>query len=126
MSSCSSVVSLYTSSIACATNLESFFQKGIDSDTEGVYNGRIASDMKGGAHMKYPMVQAYATLKGVTLDSVAEKLNITRRTLYNKINGRSEFSLDESRKICEILGYSADQIFLTTDVSQTIRNSESA
>ena len=55
---------------------------------------------------------------GYTQKSFAEKLGISKNSLNLKVNGRSNFTLDEVDKICEILGISdvskKVEIFLET------------
>lgn len=63
--------------------------------------------------VKYELVTGYIKLAGYSLSELADKLGITRRTLANKINGYSDFTISEALTIKEIVGKSIDEIFLT-------------
>lgn len=65
----------------------------------------------------YPRVEAYATIKGLTLDDIAGELGIVRRTLNEKISGKRDFTLDQAIKLSNMLGQSMDDIFLPSDVA---------
>lgn len=71
---------------------------------------------------KYELVHGYIRLAGYTLDEAAKLLNITRRTLDNKIKGNSDFTLSEAMKIKRLVGKSIDEIFIVksdSNISQT-------
>ena len=68
-------------------------------------------------HAPYVMLAGYAKLAGYTLDQLAAKLHITRRTLDHKINGYSDFTLTEGKYIIELLGQRREDIFLHSDVT---------
>lgn len=42
--------------------------------------------------------------KGYTQRTLAERLGINKNTLNSKINGNSQFNIDEVDQICKILG----------------------
>jgi len=67
--------------------------------------------------VKYYLVPGYLKLAGYTLDKAAERLQITRRTLDNKINGVTDFTLTEAREVKIMCGRPMDDIFLTNDVA---------
>ena len=57
---------------------------------------------------------------GMTITAIAEKIGITRVTLYNRLNGIGEFTGPEIVKISEVLHLSKkerDKIFLTKKVN---------
>lgn len=60
----------------------------------------------------YHMLAAYAKTSGYSIDELAQKLSITRRTFDNKVHGRSEFTLSEALEIKRLLGKTIDEIFL--------------
>lgn len=41
--------------------------------------------------------------KGFTLEFIATKLRMTRRTLHSRLNNTDDFTIGEYRKLCEIL-----------------------
>lgn len=55
---------------------------------------------------------------GMTMVSIAKKAGISRETLYNRLNGRREFTASEIIALSEVLNLSKkerDDIFLTTN-----------
>ena len=55
---------------------------------------------------------------GMTVVAIAEKSGILRETLYNKLNGSSDFKASEILKLSNTLGLSADErndIFFAQD-----------
>ena len=48
--------------------------------------------------------------KGFTITSLAEKLDISKTTLSQKINGKIKFSADDIKDIDNILEFSSDEI----------------
>lgn len=70
--------------------------------------------------MRYALVEGYLHLKGYEVEDICKKLGISRRTWRNKVNGASDFSLEEAVMISNLVGDSIDSIFLRSDVSQTI------
>lgn len=63
-------------------------------------------------HEPYYAIPAYQILANETNESVAAKLGITPRTYYNKVYGFSDFTAEEGKALCEILGKSLDEIFI--------------
>lgn len=57
--------------------------------------------------------------KGYTQEQMAEKLNIARTTYTGYENGNVSPSLETALNIKKILNYKKDDIFLTSNVSQT-------
>jgi len=64
-----------------------------------------------------PLVIGYAKMAGFTPDQLSEALGMTRRTLSNKINGVTDFTLSEAILMKKLLGRSLDDIFLRDDVA---------
>lgn len=52
----------------------------------------------------------YIAARGKTLADVETALKIGKATLYRKINGKTEFTLLELRRIIILLGLSVDEI----------------
>lgn len=56
--------------------------------------------------------------KGIQIGEMCELLNMSRSAFYRKTRGKSEFTLSEINKICEVLGVSSPiGIFFTQVVS---------
>ena len=55
--------------------------------------------------MTYDYSKLYGRMAelGITREALAKQLNISRSTLYSKLNSRTEFTQDEIRKCVEIL-----------------------
>lgn len=66
--------------------------------------------------MRYPMVEGYCNLAGGSLNDLAKVLDITRRTLTNKISGKTDFTLEEALIVANYCGRSLDSIFLSQSV----------
>lgn len=66
---------------------------------------------------RYNLVIGYAKMAGYTPDQLARALGMTRRTLGNKINGVTDFTLSEALLIKRLTGKSLDDIFLRNDVA---------
>lgn len=45
---------------------------------------------------------------GYTQETLSKEMNISANSLSSKINGKSQFNLDEVSKLCKILNISAD------------------
>lgn len=69
--------------------------------------------MRTRTHEPYYAIRAYQILSRETDETMAKKLGIAERTYWDKVNGFSDFSASQATKICEILGRSMDEIFLT-------------
>jgi len=48
--------------------------------------------------------------RGLRLDFIAEKLNISRQTLSDKINGKKQFKLCEIQMLVKVLNLTPDEI----------------
>lgn len=48
---------------------------------------------------------------GMSQEAVAAALNISRVTLNEKLNGRSEFKMSEAKQLKETLNLSKDQVY---------------
>lgn len=66
----------------------------------------------------------YDKLKGlmkenhITQAELAEILNMTVSTLNFKLNGKSDFTLKQGKKISELFGKPIDEIFFTCEISK--------
>ena len=58
-------------------------------------------------------VGAYLEKTGESKSSLAERLGMGRTTLFQKMNGRSEFTLCEAQKLSQILNCSIDDLFVS-------------
>ncbi len=60
------------------------------------------------------LLKAELLIKGISTDELAKILGINKSTLSKRINGKSEWTLSELKKVGEILGAEKlNQIFLT-------------
>lgn len=55
-------------------------------------------------------VGEYAEKNNETRDSIADKLDISRSSFFNKVRGSYEFSLSEAYKLSRLLGVSLDEL----------------
>ena len=55
----------------------------------------------------YPNLRAEIARRGVTLSQLAEVIGVTLQTMSKKINGGSEFTLNEAYAIKDFLGVDA-------------------
>lgn len=55
-------------------------------------------------------VRVYATEHGVTVDSIARAVGITRMSLNNKCSGKTEFRLGEAIRLSRILGIDVESL----------------
>ena len=65
--------------------------------------------------MKVNVIRSRMALKGITQGNLAKLLGISRNTMSSRMTGHSSFTLEEVRRLCEILEISDDekrQIFL--------------
>ena len=46
---------------------------------------------------------------GLKLEAIARRMGINRVSLWNKIQGRTEFKASEIKSLCQILNLSAEQ-----------------
>lgn len=65
---------------------------------------------KGGNMTNSVLLKSKMILKGYTLSALAEKLDFSKTTLSQKINGKIKFSQIDIRNISRILELSADEI----------------
>lgn len=63
-------------------------------------------------HKEYYKIKGYQILAKKSDEEMAKALNISKRTYTDKVNGYSDFSSEQGRKIAFILGVSQDEIFL--------------
>ena len=59
---------------------------------------------KGKTKMNSSKLQRAIRQKGFTLAEIADKLGITYRSLYNKLNGKTDFTATELQKLLVMLG----------------------
>lgn len=52
----------------------------------------------------------YVEANETTMGAVADKLGISRSSLFNKLRGTSEFSLSEALNLSRILGMTVDEL----------------
>ena len=53
----------------------------------------------------------YVEANETTMGAVADKLGISRSSLFNKLRGSNEFSLSEAFNLSRILGMTVDELF---------------
>lgn len=67
--------------------------------------------------MKANLLRAEIVARDMTIASLAEAIGMKLKTMYNKMNGGSQFTVDEAVRICDVLKISDDEkkvhIFLT-------------
>lgn len=63
-------------------------------------------------HPFYYAIPAYQKLARMTNAEVAKELGITERSYYNKIHGATDFTVEQSMKLCALFGRSMDELFL--------------
>lgn len=68
--------------------------------------------MKRRKHDFYYAIPAYQILARKTNAEVAKELGITERSYYNKVHGVSDFTVEQSMRLCSILNRSMDELFL--------------
>lgn len=56
----------------------------------------------------------YVEARGTTRDAIAVQLGISRSSLFNKLRGDKEFSLQEAFNLSRILGISLDELYELT------------
>lgn len=52
----------------------------------------------------------YVEANGTTMGAVADRLGISRSSLFNKLRGSNEFSLSEAFDLSRILGVTVDEL----------------
>ena len=55
--------------------------------------------------------------KGVKAKAVAEHIGVTERTYYNYEMSQGDISVDKAKAICDFIGVSVDEIFLSDSVN---------
>lgn len=63
-------------------------------------------------HKKYYKIPAYQILSRKTDEEMAKELGICKRTYKEKIEGYSNFSMEEGKKLSLIFNVPQDEIFL--------------
>lgn len=63
-------------------------------------------------HKPYVMFKGCMERAGYDMGKLAQRLKQTQRTITNKINGTSDFSLEEGRVISALFGMPQVEIFL--------------
>lgn len=53
--------------------------------------------------MRANLLRGEIVSQGMTVTSLAEAIDMKPKTLYNKLNGNSQFTVDEAIKICNVL-----------------------
>lgn len=53
--------------------------------------------------MNYKKLKAIIVERGLTQTSVAKKMGISKNSLWAKVNGRSDLTISEAQKLCDIL-----------------------
>lgn len=59
----------------------------------------------------------------IPVTTIAEKMGISRQTLYLKMNGKREFKTSEITNLCDILRLTTEEkrrIFFTDEVDKTV------
>lgn len=55
-------------------------------------------------------VEEFVNASGMSRDQIATVLGLSRTSLYNKLSGKSEFTLDEAYILSRLLGITVDEI----------------
>lgn len=64
-------------------------------------------------HSKYYAIPAYMALEKKSYADCSRYLEISERTFKDKVNGYSDFSAEQGRKLAVFLNRTQDEIFLT-------------
>ena len=62
------------------------------------------------------------SLSGITITALAEKMGISRQSMYLKMSGERDFKTSEVKKLCEILRLTAEEralVFFAQQVDKT-------
>lgn len=62
--------------------------------------------------MNFPELKAAMARKNINIPLLAEMLKISKKTIYSRFSGETDFSLSEIRKIAEILELSSEEILI--------------
>lgn len=68
-------------------------------------------------YLVYPKLKYYRAEYNLSMQDMANKLNISKNAYFKKENGYTTFYLDEVKKILEIFNCNFDDIFFTNDVN---------
>ena len=58
-------------------------------------------------------IGAYTARTGKTRYEIAKELGMSKTALYSKLNGQTEFTLDEGRQLASTLGCTLDELFIS-------------
>lgn len=61
-------------------------------------------------------LKAFRNFKELTQEDTAKLLGISPHTYFNKETGKSAFTIDEAKKLTDILGVTVDEIFFNDEV----------
>lgn len=53
--------------------------------------------------MKRNLLKAKIVENGLTMEELADKISVSRTTLFYKMSGKTQFTLDEVVKMCDVL-----------------------
>ncbi|MBQ4018040.1 MAG: helix-turn-helix transcriptional regulator [Paludibacteraceae bacterium] len=53
--------------------------------------------------MRRNLLKAKIVENGLTMEELADKISVSRTTLFYKMSGKTQFTLDEVVKICDVL-----------------------
>lgn len=59
-------------------------------------------------------IKAHMSLNGITQADMAKRLEIGQHTFSNKLNGKTPFTLNESKKIADYFKTTVDEIFFNS------------
>lgn len=62
--------------------------------------------------MNFPELKAAMARKNINIPLLAEMLKISKKTIYSRFSGETDFNLSEIRKIAEILELSSEDILI--------------
>lgn len=60
--------------------------------------------------IKANILKAKMIEKGIKADDLAKKLGIKKTSFYRRLNGHTQFGLDEVQKVCDILDLTDQQV----------------
>jgi DNA-binding XRE family transcriptional regulator len=53
--------------------------------------------------MRRNLLKAKIVENGLTMEELADKISVSRTTLFYKMSGKTQFTIDEVVKICDVL-----------------------
>jgi predicted transcriptional regulator len=62
--------------------------------------------------MNFPELKAAMARKNINIPLLAEMLKISKKTIYSRFSGETDFNLSEIRKIAEILELTSEDILI--------------